>query len=69
LSLIEPMHPCAFDSADVHEDILAAVIRLDESEALLAVEPLHGSLRHIAFLSGKYVVRPRSSAAGFFEIW
>jgi hypothetical protein len=30
----------------VHEDILAAVIRLDETEALLAIEPLYGSLRH-----------------------
>jgi hypothetical protein len=41
----------AFDRADVHEDILAAVIRLDETEAFLAVEPLHGSFRHIALLS------------------
>jgi hypothetical protein len=30
----------------MHEDILAAVIRLDEAEALLDIEPLHGSLRH-----------------------
>jgi hypothetical protein len=35
----------------MHEDVLAAVIRLDESVALLAVEPLHGSCRHIALLS------------------
>ena|SRR5215467_890615 len=48
LSLVEAVHPGAFDRADVHEDILAAVIWLDESEALLAVEPLHGSFRHIA---------------------
>jgi hypothetical protein len=32
----------------VHEDILATAIRLDEPEALLAVEPLDGSFRHIA---------------------
>jgi hypothetical protein len=31
----------------MNEYILAAVIRLDESEALLAVEPLHGFLRHM----------------------
>jgi hypothetical protein len=32
----------------VNEDILAAVIRLDESEALLTVEPLHCALRHMS---------------------
>jgi hypothetical protein len=31
----------------VHEHILAAVIRLDEPETLLAVEPLHGALCHV----------------------
>jgi hypothetical protein len=31
----------------VHEDILATVIGLDESVALLAIEPLHDSLRHM----------------------
>jgi hypothetical protein len=36
----------------VYEYILATVIRLNESKALLAVEPLHGSLRHIRLLSG-----------------
>jgi hypothetical protein len=35
----------------VHEDILATVIRLDKSEALLGIEPLHGSCRHVACLS------------------
>jgi hypothetical protein len=57
LSLVEPVHASAFDRADVHEHILAAVIRLDESVALLAVEPLHGSLRHVARLSGTCVMR------------
>jgi len=33
LSLVEAMHPGAFDRADVHENILAAIIRLDEAEA------------------------------------
>jgi hypothetical protein len=42
----------------VHEDILAAIIRLDEAEAFLAVEPLHGSLRHVALLSDTCVLRP-----------
>jgi hypothetical protein len=35
----------------VHEDIVASIIRLNEAEALLAVEPFYGSLRHIAVLS------------------
>ena len=47
LSLVEGTHASAFDRADVHEDILAAIIRLDEAEAFLAVEPLHDSMRHM----------------------
>jgi hypothetical protein len=47
LSFVKAVHPGALDRADVHEDILAAVIRLDEAEAFLAVEPLHDSLRHM----------------------
>jgi hypothetical protein len=31
LSLVEAMHPCTFDRPDVHEDVLAAIIGLDES--------------------------------------
>jgi hypothetical protein len=38
------MHTCALNRADVDEDILAAVVWLNEAEALLAVKPLHGSL-------------------------
>ena len=33
LSFVKAMHPGAFDRADVHEDILAAIIRLDKAEA------------------------------------
>jgi hypothetical protein len=33
---------------------LPPIIRLDEAEAFLAIEPLHGSLRHLAFLSVKH---------------
>src|SRR4029079_12604572 len=46
LALVEGAHPGAFDRADVHEDILVAIVRLNEAEALLAIEPLHGSLVH-----------------------
>ena len=62
LSLVEDTHSSAFDRADVHEDILAAIIRLDEPEAFLVIEPLHGSLGHIALLSGMCAMWPRVSA-------
>ena len=32
LSFIEAVHPRAFDCAGIREDVLAAIIRLDESE-------------------------------------
>ena len=46
LSLIETVHPGAFDRADMHEDVLAAVVRLNEAESFLIVEPFHGSGSH-----------------------
>jgi hypothetical protein len=49
----------------VHKNVTTTVIRLDESVALLAIEPLHGSLRHIALLPGTYTRSGRASAAGF----
>src|SRR5258708_18220027 len=69
LSLVEPAHPSAFDRADMPEDILAAVIRLDEAEALLDIEPLHGSLRHLVFFqlrvsSGRAPAQPVRSSFG-----
>src|SRR6202021_2036137 len=36
----------AFDGADVHEHVVATVIRLNEAEALCRVKPLHGSHAH-----------------------
>ena len=54
LSLVEAVKSGALDGADVHEDILASVIGLDEAKTFLAVEPLHGSLRHEILLSGRY---------------
>jgi hypothetical protein len=52
----------------VHEHILAAIIRLDKTEAFLVIEKLHGSLRHITLLSDTSATRPHVSAAGLFEI-
>ncbi len=64
LSLVETVQSGAFDRADMHENILAAIIRLDETEAFLAVEPLYGSLRHEKLLSDTCLVGPRGCAAG-----
>src|SRR5262245_21118486 len=50
LILVEVPVPCARDRAEVHEDVWAPVVRGDEAEALLAVEPLHGSCSHVLFL-------------------
>ena len=69
LSLVEDTHASAFDRADVHEDILAAIIRLDKAEAFLVIKELHGSFCHIALLSGTCVMRPHVNAAHLVEIW
>jgi hypothetical protein len=47
----------------MHEDILAAVIRLNKAKAFLAVEPLHCSLRHESLLSKSEFRWPRRRAA------
>jgi hypothetical protein len=44
LALVEAMQASAFHRADMHEDILAAIVRLNETETFLTIEPLHGSL-------------------------
>jgi hypothetical protein len=43
LSLVEAVHSGAFDCADMRDDILAAIVRPNEAEAFLAIEPFHGS--------------------------
>ena len=63
MSLVEAVHPGAFDSADVHEHILAAIIGLNEAEAFLAIKPFYRTLRHMTFFHvrvsvGHTVVRP-----------
>jgi hypothetical protein len=70
LSYVEVMHSCTFDGPDVHENILAASLRLNETEASLGVEPLHGSLRHETHLSdeGSGQLR-RSRSRSCLEIW
>jgi hypothetical protein len=51
LPLIEGAQAGALDCADVNEHILAAVIRLNEAEALLAVKPLYSARAHKNVLS------------------
>ena len=46
LAFLKALQTGAFDRADVNKDVPRPVVRLDKSEALLAIEPLHGSLRH-----------------------
>ena len=50
LPLVEAVQPCPLDGADVNEHVISTVIRLDEAEALLAVEPLHGPCGHLRCL-------------------
>src|SRR6266545_7497088 len=46
LALSERAVAGRLDRAEVHEDVLAGLLR-DEAVALLGVEPLHGSNRHV----------------------
>src|SRR5437588_9274157 len=46
LTFVEIAHSSAFDCTDVHEHVLAAVVRLNEAETLLAIKPLYSSCRH-----------------------
>jgi hypothetical protein len=46
LALGQPRKTGALDRADVHKHVIAAVGGLDETEALLAVEPLHSTCCH-----------------------
>src|SRR5262245_34976322 len=63
LTFVQRAHSGAFDRADVHEDVLTAVIRLNEAEAFLAVEPLHGSLGHREILDRRCTLRARHANA------
>src|SRR5262249_17470389 len=46
LVLLEVPVAVTDDRAEVHENVVATVVLGDESEALLGVEPLHGSCAH-----------------------
>ena len=46
-TLIEAAQSRFFDGRDVHEDILAAAVGLNESISLGRVEPFHSTCRHV----------------------
>src|SRR6185312_5127518 len=46
LTFRQPAHAGAFDGADMDEHVLRAVVRLDETVALLGVEPLNSTCGH-----------------------
>src|SRR5690606_26584933 len=47
LVLVQAAVAAGLDGAEVREDVLAAVVRGDEAEALVSVEPLDGSGGHV----------------------
>jgi hypothetical protein len=46
LAFVQIVHPCPFDSADVDEYVLAAVVGLNEAITLLRIKPLNRSGAH-----------------------
>src|SRR5690606_32464496 len=67
LAFVQRAQAGALDGRNVHEHVLAAVIRLDEAEAFLAVEPLHGAGLHELSLSGHEFSRPERAAKSNFR--
>src|SRR4051812_42563867 len=58
LAFVQRAEARALDGGDVHEDVVAAVVGLDEAEALGGVEPLHGAGSHVLSLSSLGFTRP-----------
>jgi hypothetical protein len=64
LSLIEALHSSALDRADMDENVLASIFRLNKAETLLAIEPLYGSYAHRMSLSNGAVSGCAEDATG-----
>src|SRR6185437_11469929 len=62
LAFVKRSQAGAFHCRDVNEDVAAAVVGLDEAEALLAVEPLDCAGRHRLSLSGRSTHGPTVGA-------
>src|SRR5258708_38926440 len=65
LPLLEGAETRALQRRDMHEDILAALLRLDESVTLLTIEPFDSASRHDALQTRVY--RPRTRATDRFR--
>src|SRR5215471_8999491 len=73
LAFHQATHAGALHRADVHEHVLAAVARLDESKAFLGIEELHGTCGHHGLLALRSIrsrehrvaVHPISGGAGW----
>src|SRR5262245_44590279 len=63
LAFHEAPHAAALHRADVHEHVLAAVARLDESKAFLGIEELHGTCGHHGLLALHCVLSDHASIA------
>src|SRR3954449_4237682 len=63
LAFSQPTKTGALDGADVNEHILAAIARLNESKALLTVEPLHCSGSHSLFSKARRLFVPHGDRA------
>jgi hypothetical protein len=47
LPILQAAQACPLDRADVHENILAAIVRLNEAITLRLVEPFYSASRHL----------------------
>src|SRR4051812_33806660 len=61
-ALGERLEAVAGDARVVHEQVLALVVGRDEPEALIVVEPLHGSGCHMSSSRGGCVLRNAGGA-------
>src|ERR687886_1096051 len=67
LVLVQGLQPRGLHGGDVDEHVLAAVLGLDEAEALVGVEPLHGAGGHATLslrTGGYWSVPPGAANAG-----
>jgi hypothetical protein len=70
LTFVERAQSGALDGGDMHEDIPASICGLNETIALLRVEPLHRAARHCRILQvsdqGLIVLRRRQANTGLW---
>src|SRR5258708_2221908 len=69
LAFIERAQPCAFDSADMNEDVSAAIVRLNEAEALGCVEPFNCSGSHVSLSKMRESALPARPPRGLDSIF